>query len=130
MLSSVSVATPSSLDGWGWRELKVLPVSWFDELARILTKVEDVGVWPDGLLDAHIAMIPKSDGDATPLGQRPLCVLPVVYRIWASAGMSHLEDWFRSWFGFQCRLGMLLLLTLMNFLLVPLILMFISLSLM
>ena len=28
------------LDGWGWRELKVLLVSWFDELARILTKVE------------------------------------------------------------------------------------------
>ena len=41
-----------SLDGWGWRELKFLPVSWYDELARILSKVENVGVWPDGLLDA------------------------------------------------------------------------------
>ena len=78
-------ATAGSLDGWGWRELKVLPVSCYDELARILTKVEDLGVWPDGLLDAYIAMIPKTDGDATPLGQRPLSVLPVVYRIWASA---------------------------------------------
>ena len=37
-------ATAGSLDGWGWRELKVLPVSWFDELARILTLVEDNGV--------------------------------------------------------------------------------------
>ena len=36
-------ATAGSLDGWGWRELKVLPVSWYDELARILTKVEDFG---------------------------------------------------------------------------------------
>ena len=70
-------ATAGSLDGWGWRELKVLPLSWFDGLARILTKVEDLGVWPDGLLDAYIAMIPKTDGDATPLGQRPLCVLPI-----------------------------------------------------
>ena len=35
-------------------------------LARILVKVEDLGVWPDGLLDAYIAMIPKTDGDATP----------------------------------------------------------------
>ena len=67
------------------------------ELARILTKVEDVGVWPDGLLDAYVAMIPVSDGDANPLGQRPLSVLPVVYRIWASACMGQLEDWFRSW---------------------------------
>ena len=32
-------ATSGSLDGWGWREFKVLPVSWFDGLARILTKV-------------------------------------------------------------------------------------------
>ena len=42
-------------------------------------------------------MIPKTDGDSTPLGQRPLCVLPVVYRIWASARMGQLDDWFKSW---------------------------------
>ena len=90
-------ATAGSLDGWGWRELKVLPVAWFDGLARILSKVEDLGVWPDGSLDAYIAMIPKVDGDATSLGQRPLSVLPVVYRVWASARMLQLEPWFRSW---------------------------------
>ena len=85
------------LDGWGWRVFKVLPVSWFDELARILTKIEDLGVWPDGLLDAYITMIPKTDGNVTPLGQRPLSVLPVVYRIWASARMGQLDGWFKSW---------------------------------
>ena len=42
-------------------------------------------------------MIPKVGGDATPLGQRPLCVPPVVYRIWASARMKQLEGWFQSW---------------------------------
>ena len=62
----------------------------------VLTKVEDVCDWPDGLLDAHNAMIPKTDGGATPLGQRPLSVLPVVYRIWASARMSQLDGWFKS----------------------------------
>ena len=25
---------------------------WFDGLARILSKVEETGVWPEGLLDA------------------------------------------------------------------------------
>ena len=90
-------ATAGSLDGWGWRELKVLPVAWFEGLARILAKVGGVGIWPDGLLDAYIAMILKVDGDATPLGQRPLSVLLVVYRIWASARMVQLEPWFRSW---------------------------------
>ena len=90
-------ATAGGLDGWGWREFNVLPVSWFDGLARILSCVEDFGVWPDGLLDAYIAMIPKVDGDVTPLGQRHLSVLPVVYRVWVSARMSQLEGWFRSW---------------------------------
>ena len=89
--------TAGGLDGWGWREFKVLPVSWFDGLARILSCVEDSGIWPDGLLDAYIAMIPKTDGDATLLDQRPLSVLPIVYRIWASARMWQLEGWFKSW---------------------------------
>ena len=66
-------------------------------MARILAKVEDSGIWPDGLLDAYIAMIPKTDGDAAPLGQRPLSVLPVVYRVWASARVSQLEGWFGFW---------------------------------
>ena len=44
-----------------------------------------------------IDMMPKTDGDATPLGQRPLSVLPIAYRFWASARMLQLEDWFRSW---------------------------------
>ena len=34
--------------------------AWYDELARILTKVEDLGVWPDGLLDAYIIHDPQN----------------------------------------------------------------------
>ena len=97
VVQCMGAAAAASLDGWEWRELRVLLVSWYDELARILAKVEEFGVWPDGLLDAYIAMIPKTDGDAAPLGQRPLSVLPVVYRIWASARMSRLDGWFKSW---------------------------------
>ena len=41
-------------------------------------------------------MIPEVGGDSTPLGQRPLSVLPVAYRIGASARMKQLEDWFQS----------------------------------
>ena len=42
-------------------------------------------------------MIAKTDGDATPHGQGPLSVLPFVYRLWASARMGQLGDWFKSW---------------------------------
>ena len=77
-------------------------------------------------------MFPKTDGDAAPLGQRPLGVLPVVYRVWASARMVQLEDWFHSWVpeSVFSAVGKLLLLTLRKFFLVPLILIFIFLLLM
>ena len=77
-------ATAGSLDGWEWRELIVLLIAC---LARILSKIVELGVWPEGLLDAKIAMIPNADGDASPLGQRTLGVLPAVYRILVFAGM-------------------------------------------
>ena len=68
----------------GWREIKV-------------RKLRRIGVWPEGLLDVCIAMIPKMDGDGTPLGQRPPCVFPVVHRVWASARRMQLQEWFKSW---------------------------------
>ena len=49
------------------------------------------------LLDAYIAMIPKADGDSTPLGHRPLSVLPVVYRLWASLRLGHLRESVEVW---------------------------------
>ena len=45
----------------------------------------------------NFAMIPKAEGDSTPLGQRSLCVLPVGYRLWASVRLAHVQDWFFSW---------------------------------
>ena len=62
-----------SLDGWGWREFKALLVAWFERLASILWLVELEGVWPDGLLDAHIAMIFKHMETLHPLDS-VLCV--------------------------------------------------------
>ena len=85
-----------ALLSWGWRDLKALPVAWFDWLAVILSGIELDGFWPDGLRDAYIAAIPKADGYVTPIGERPLCVLPVVYRLWASVWLGHLESWLRS----------------------------------
>ena len=52
---------------------------------------------PEGLLDAYFSMIPKSDGDALPWVSGPLCVLPIAYRLWASARLQQLKGWFHSW---------------------------------
>ena len=90
-------STAGGLDGWAWNEIKALPLPWFSGLAILLELVESTGIWPQGLLDAYIAMIPKADGDSTPLGQRPLSVLPVVYRLWASLRLGHLREWVEGW---------------------------------
>ena len=42
-------------------------------------------------------MIPKADGDSTHLGQRPLSVLPVIYRLCASLRLGHLRDGVEGW---------------------------------
>ena len=47
-------ASSGGLDGWGWNELKALPLSWYVGLALILRQVEESGCWPEGLLDAYI----------------------------------------------------------------------------
>ena len=52
-------STAGGLDCWAWNELKALPLPWFSGLAILLELVETNGVWPQGLLDAYIAMIPK-----------------------------------------------------------------------
>ena len=73
-------STAGGLDGWAWNELEAIQLPWFSGLAVLLELVETSGVWPQGLLDACIAMIPKIDSDSTPLppsqGQRPLSVSP------------------------------------------------------
>ena len=45
----------------------------------------------------YIAMTPEADGDSTPSGQRPLSVVPVVYRLWASLRLGHLREWVEGW---------------------------------
>ena len=58
-------STAGGLDGWAWNEIKALSLSWFVELALVLRQIEAAGRWPQGLLDAYIAMIPKAEGDST-----------------------------------------------------------------
>ena len=85
------------MDGWEWRDLKAVLVSWYEGLADCSLSVEEDGRWPEGLLDADISAIPEVDGDATPWGRGPDVFVLVVYKLWASVRMGHLEEWFLSW---------------------------------
>ena len=64
---------------------KVLPPAWLSAVARLLNLIEAAGSWPAEWLDAYIVMIPKSAGGSRPRDQRPITVLPMVYRLWSKA---------------------------------------------
>ena len=87
-------STAGGLDGWAWNEPEAPPLPWFSGLAILLQLVETTGVWPQGLLDAYTAMIPKADGDSTPLRSTtpqcaPGCVQAVGFpSAWTSAGVG------------------------------------------
>ena len=49
------------------------------------------------MLDAYIAMIPKTDGDATPLGQRPLSRASCCVSCLGCCSYGSVRGWFQSW---------------------------------
>ena len=77
---------------------------WCVGHAFTLRRIDSSRRWSKGLLDACIAMIPKAEGESTPIGQCPLCVLSVVDRFWASVKSSHLQQWCYSWVDFYRRI--------------------------
>ena len=86
-------STAGGLDGWTWNEIKALPLPWFSGLAILLDLVVTTGTWPQGLLDACSAMIPKADGDSTSRSTAPQCAPGCVQAVgfpaaWTSLGVG------------------------------------------
>ena len=84
---------PQGLDAWSPDDLKALPREAFDDLADVLAQVEAEGKWPEGLSGAIVALLPKKD-DHGPLAQRPISLLPMVYRLWVVVRGAILKEWF------------------------------------
>ena len=86
-------AKAQGLDAWSPDDFKALPREAYDDLATVPTQVEAEGKWPAGLSGAIVALLPKK-GDHGPLAQRPISLLPMVYRLWAAARGAILKEWF------------------------------------
>ena len=93
ILSKMNSDTAPGLDGWTVTDLKMLPDSCLSTLAILMQAIENTGKWPQALSIAKVTLIPKSDGSADPGAQRPITVMSVVYRLWASTRLHQCEDW-------------------------------------
>eukprot|EP00972_Heterocapsa_arctica_P061992 9139984-Heterocapsa_arctica.AAC.1 len=74
--------------------MAILPEHW-DELASILRRCEYRCFWPEGVAGSIICMLPKEVGDA-PTAQRPIGLLPVVYRMLAAARNPEVRQWAKN----------------------------------
>ena len=89
------LAKAQGLDAWSPADLRALPRAAYDDLALVLDQIEAEGKWPQGLRGAIVALLPKK-ADHAPLAQRPICLLPLIYRLWAAARGALLKEWFRE----------------------------------
>ena len=69
---------------------KVLPDVWLGAVARLFNLAERLGTWPADWAEAYVVMIPKAAGGTRPEDQRPITVLPFLWRLW---GKGVARDW-------------------------------------
>ena len=63
---------------------KSLPELFFKAVADLLRRVEALGEWPEELVKANVAMIPKASGPPAHTISAPLLCWMLFYRIWAN----------------------------------------------
>ena len=88
--------TATGLDGWRPHELKNLPDCLLLALLDIFHLCEKVGRFPSSFYYSYITLIPKGVA-RTPLSLRPITVLPVPYRLYASLRCQSLLSWQNTW---------------------------------
>ena len=80
------------LDGWRYKELRLLPLGLGELLASFFNAIEghEDPVWPEALCWWSIPLLPK-EGPPGPFDLRPLNMLSVIYRIWAGIRAAQLR---------------------------------------
>ena len=79
------------VDHWSVEQLQTLPAEAWTSMAIILNRIEEEGVWPHALAGAKIVFLSKGEGNAV-MGQRPIGILPMIYRLWARVRLREAED--------------------------------------
>ena len=88
--------TATGLDGWRPSEIKQLPDCLLLALLDVYSLCETKGYFPSSFYCSYTTLIPKGL-QRTPLSLRPITVLPVPYRIYASLRCQTLLQWQNSW---------------------------------
>ena len=98
VMALIAQLKPSSpgADAWRIEELQVLGRRSISYLVKFYELVENVGKWPQNLLEVPVASLQKNSGDS-PLDIRPISLTSHMYRLWAKLRWQQLQDWHLSW---------------------------------
>jgi hypothetical protein len=92
-LNRMKLRSASGPDFWAVANLKNLPDPIFALLPELFTLIENSTEWPVAMLYGFCALIPKTAGDTSPLGQRPLGIMSVLYRLFCAYRLQDVIAW-------------------------------------
>eukprot|EP00435_Cladocopium_sp_Y103_P067902 s395_g30.t1 len=92
----MKVRSAAGPDFWSVTGFKNLPDEVFGLPPSLFACVETQQCWPDAMLYGFCSLIPKEAGDVSPLGQRPLGVMSVLYRLYAAFRLQDVIQWQES----------------------------------
>merc|ERR1739843_74809 len=86
------------MDGWTKADLSWLSDTAFQWLTRCLQSIEDTQQLPASLTTARAVFLSKDTEDmGNPMAYRILKITSMLYRLWATIRVQHLEQWISTW---------------------------------
>ena len=86
-------STAAGPDGVSKQDLMNMPVHLTNQMLEMFWHIEQGAPWPTELLTGLITAIEKHQHAADPAAFRPICVLSLAYRTWASIRTKEILSW-------------------------------------
>ena len=80
---SLNVGKARGPDMWSNGDIRNFTEDFLENLVHLLNSFSNTGRWPDSLLDATVALLPKTAGSVTVDQTRPITILSALYRLWS-----------------------------------------------
>ena len=97
VLNKMSKYSAAGLDNWSVAAVQSLPDLMLGKLCDVFHVIEQSQRWPFSFTSGYFCLIPKPESDNSPSSLRPLSILSVLYRAWASMRLSELMVWQETW---------------------------------
>ena len=96
-INRMSRFSAAGLDNGSVSVVQSFPDPLLEKLCIVFDHIESSASWPDSFVCGYLCLIPKPESDGSPSSLRPLSILSVLYRAWASIRLSDLMTWQESW---------------------------------